>query len=120
MLDSLTAKQLRGWEHFAELEPFTVFNELRADYRIASIVQMLANVNRGKKQKAYSLKDFLLNFDQEAKAPTKQTWQEKLAIANVICASYSASDKDSFDGHRSLTGTIELEDTFTDQNRESV
>ena len=52
MLRRLTAKQFRMWEIYSELEPF---GELRADYRAASIVQMIYNVNRGEKQKALPL-----------------------------------------------------------------
>jgi hypothetical protein len=93
MLRSLTAKQFREWELFAEIEPFTVFSELRADYRAASIVQMIANVNRGKKQRGYPLKEFLLQFNEPERA-TRQTWQQQKAIALAICASYGETDKD--------------------------
>lgn len=75
---SLTAKQFAAWEHYAQLDPFS---ERRADYRAASIVQMLANIHRGQKQQAYSLQDFLLEFEVEEKPA--QTWQEKLAIAKM-------------------------------------
>lgn len=89
MLRSLTAKQFAEWEQYAKLEPF---NELRADYRTASIVTMLANVNRASKQEPYSLEDFVLKFGQEPKKP--QTWQEKLAIARAIAMAFSAPAKD--------------------------
>ena len=88
MLRSLTAKQFMEWEHYAQLEPF---NELRQDYRIASIVTMLANVNRDPKKPAYKLEDFVLKFEQ---VPTKQTWQEKLSIAHAIAVAYSRSALD--------------------------
>ena len=89
MLRSLTAKQFAEWEHYAKLEPF---NELREDYRTASIVTMIANVNRGSKHQPFKLEDFVLKFEQEPKRP--QTWQEKLAIARAIAMAYSVPAKD--------------------------
>jgi hypothetical protein len=76
--------------HFAEIEPFTFDTELRADFRSAQIAQTLANINRGERQKAYELKDFLLRFDDEAKPERKKTWQEMQKIAYMIAAAYNA------------------------------
>jgi hypothetical protein len=87
----LTAKQFIGWEHFAEIEPFTLDIELRADIRAAQIAQVIANVNRGKGQKAYTIKDFLVQFDGEAQQPErKKTWQEMQQIAYMIASAYNA------------------------------
>jgi hypothetical protein len=88
LLRTISARQFFGWQHFAEVEPFTFNKELRADYRTASIVQMIANVNRGKR-KAYSLDEFLLKFD-DAKPPAKKTWQEMQKVAYMIAAAYNA------------------------------
>lgn len=86
LLRSLTAKQFIEWQHYAEMEPFS---EVRADYRAASIVQMIANVNRGAKQKALKIEDVLLKFgEQEPRKP--QSWQEKLAIAHMVANAYGA------------------------------
>jgi len=84
MLRRHTAKWFRGWEMYYELEPF---GELRADYRAASIVQMLYNINRGKGQKALPLKDFVLKFEEEPKR--KQSWQEQAAMLRLLAAAYS-------------------------------
>lgn len=85
----LTAKQFLEWEHFAEVEPFTFDRELRADFRTASIVQVIANVNRGKRQKAYTIEDFLLKFNDVA--PKRQkTWQEMQKVAYMIAVAYNA------------------------------
>ncbi len=83
MLRSLTAKQFVEWEHYARLEPF---NELREDYRIASIVQMLANVNRGKNQRAYTLQDMVIRFGEpeDSWQPPKQTPQQQEAIFRLM------------------------------------
>lgn len=89
MLRRLTAKQFLDWERYDLIEPF---GEVRADWRAASIVAMIANVNRPSKQPAYPMADFLLKFIEEAKRT--QTPEEQLAIAKMIAASYSVHDKD--------------------------
>lgn len=78
----LTAKQLKAWEHYAELEPF---DETRADWRAASIVTMIANVNRDPKKKGYAMKDLVLKFNDEPVKRT-QTWQDQDAMLRVIAA----------------------------------
>lgn len=86
---SLTAKQFQEWEAYALLEPF---DEVRADYRAASIVTTLANVNRGERQAPFSLKDFLLNFEepeQEVK-PRRQTVDQQVKMAYMIAKAFNA------------------------------
>lgn len=87
---SLTAKQFMEWEHYAALEPFS---ELRDDYRIASIVQMLANVNRGSKQKAYQLQDFLLKFGEQEEQQGN-TREMQIAAIRAVAMAYSVPAKD--------------------------
>lgn len=82
----LTAKQFRLWQHYATLEPF---DEMRADLRAASIVQMIHAVNRGKGQKALTLKEAMLNFElAEEKASARrydpQTPAEMLAVLKAL------------------------------------
>jgi hypothetical protein len=89
MLRNLTAKQFADWERYAHLEPFS---EVRADYRAASIVQILANIHRGEKQKAYPLDDFVLNFG-DVEPPKKQTWQEQKTLLRIIEAAYAKPAK---------------------------
>lgn len=85
---SLTAKQLLEWEYYAALEPF---DELRADYRAASIVTTIANVNRGLKQAPYALKDFLLNFEEpEEVKPKRQTVEQQIKMAYMIAKAFNA------------------------------
>lgn len=83
----MTAKRFMEWENYAVLEPF---NELRDDYRTASIVQMIANVNRGSKDAPYKLEDFLLKFGEPEKKPRKQSWEEQLAFAKIIAMAQNA------------------------------
>lgn len=78
------------WEAYEALEPF---GELRADYRAASIACVIANINRAKNQKPFTLQDFLLKFGSE-EAPKKQTWQEQKAIAMMWVQAYNAVGKD--------------------------
>lgn len=92
MLRNLTAKQFADWERYAQLEPFS---EARADYRAASIVQILANIHRGEKQKLYTLEDFVLKFGEaESAAPKRQTWQEQKSVFQVLAAAYSKPAKE--------------------------
>lgn len=80
VLFGLTAKQFRAWQHYFELEPF---DETRQDYRIASIVQMLYNVNRGKNSPVGKLQDFVLKFGEQEERP-KQTTQQQLSLLQVL------------------------------------
>lgn len=89
MLRRITAKQFRAWAHYDQLEPF---GEIRADYRTASIVQMIANVNRGKKQKPYTLQEMLLKFE-EAEPKRKQSPQEQLSILNILAMQQALAAK---------------------------
>lgn len=86
MLRSLTAKQFAEWEIYASIDPF---DELRQDYRVASIVQMIANVNRGAKQKAFKIEDFLLRFGGETEEKKSQSWQEQLGILKLLAIQQS-------------------------------
>ncbi len=90
MARSITARQFLELLVYKRMEPF---RELRADYRIASIVQMLGNVNRAKGQKAFTLEDFLLKFDTEAERP-RQTREQQIAVIRAIAKVYSEPTKD--------------------------
>lgn len=90
MARSLTAKQLLEWEAYEDLEPF---GELRQDYRIASIVTMLANINRGKGKKAYTLEDFVVKFGEQEKK--KQTWKEQANIMKLYARMHAVLEKAS-------------------------
>lgn len=79
ILRGITAKQFRDWQHYASLEPF---DETRADYRAASIVSMIYNVNRGKDDKVMTIEDARLKFEQSEKR--KQTWQDQLYMLKLI------------------------------------
>lgn len=91
ILRGLTAKEFLGWEAYARVEPFNVDIEARADARAASIVQVLQNVNRGKGQKAWTLQDAMLKFDEaegkgnkDAKRYDPQTQEEMLSVLKAL------------------------------------
>lgn len=88
IMRDLTAKELLGWEAYAQVEPFNVDIEARADARAASIVQMLYNVNRGKGQAALKLGDAMLKFNEVkgdgAKRYSPQTQQEMLSVLKAL------------------------------------
>jgi hypothetical protein len=87
ILKGLTAKQFADWWHYAQLEPF---DETRADYRAASIVAMIANVNRGKKDKAFTLEDTVLRFgEREEKEKPNQTPAQQFAMLKILAAMHA-------------------------------
>ena len=76
MLRSMSARQFFEWRAYQDLEPF---DEVRADYRTASVVQAILNtLGRKKGQPAHLLKDCLLQWG--APAGPKSTEQ---ALADV-------------------------------------
>jgi hypothetical protein len=78
MLATLTAKQFAEIIAFKRIEPFSA---MRADVRIASLVCMIANVNRGPQQKPYKIEDFLLQWGE--KEVRKQSAAEQLALMKL-------------------------------------
>jgi len=80
MLRDMSPRLLYQWMAYADLEPF---DERRADWRAASIVTMLANINRDPKKRPepYSYSDFVLQFGEAAhEAPKKQTPEQQMNI----------------------------------------
>jgi hypothetical protein len=88
MLRRLTAKQFREWEHYALLEPFS---EERADWRAASVREMIHNMAVESKDRK-PMKHFLLPFGEQEKK--QKTWQEMAAMARFIALAYSTPAKD--------------------------
>lgn len=110
ILKGLTAKEFRAWEMYCELEPFT---ETRQDYRVASILHLLYNMNRGKDAPAKQLKDFLLSFDAPEEDPKPETQEQKnarlLAVVKVLSAMHAndgSVTKDDTPGQVSLADPL--------------
>jgi hypothetical protein len=74
MLDEITWGQFEEWVTYAELSPFSAERE---DYRVASVVQAIVNVNRDikKKRKPYEIQDFVLYFGDSPKPEPKKEVQ---------------------------------------------
>jgi hypothetical protein len=95
ILGVITLDQLLEWQAFAELEPF---DEVRQDLRIASIVEVLLNINRDTKRKPvpYTLKDTVLYFGDSKKAEEKAgikaalPWQKLKAKCKAIASFFNA------------------------------
>jgi len=82
MVRHIPAKLLIDWEAYMAIEPF---DEVRADYRSAQIVQMLYNINRDSKKdpNGRPLSDFLLQFDDPESPEEKQIRLDK-ELANKM------------------------------------
>lgn len=82
---ALTAKQFRGWEIYESLCPL---GEERLDYRTASLVQLLFNINRGKDQKPLTLDECLIPFIREPKQD--QTPEQQFKILQLWAAAMAS------------------------------
>ena len=60
LLNEISSKELSEWQAFYSIEPF---GEERADMRSALVATVMANAWKDKKQRAYKMKDFMLNFE---------------------------------------------------------
>lgn len=63
MLGEISSRQFSEWMAYARLEPF---GEERADLRAGIVASVIANVNRGKKQKPYTPQHFMPDFEPES------------------------------------------------------
>lgn len=79
MLRGMTHVQFLEWRVFAELE---VFPEQRADYRAASIVSILRNINRKRGTAAKPMDDSVILFGDESKSQKKKPmdWRQMKMI----------------------------------------
>jgi hypothetical protein len=84
MLRGLTARQFQEWQAYFRLEPF---DETRADYRAAQIVQMLAAIHTRKGKTPPSIAELVLKW--EADPPkAKQDWRQMKEITRLIAEAY--------------------------------
>jgi len=66
---------------FYLIEPF---GEYRADLRNAMLCSLIANVNKGKKQRPFKMKDFMLRFE----SPKQQSDEDMKAVLKAYCAGF--------------------------------
>lgn len=69
LLERMPATEFDDWLRYEQIEPF---GEIRADFRIAQLASLIANVNRDpqKQPKAFGPMDFMPDFTKAAKKPT--------------------------------------------------
>ena len=91
MLRTITAKQFVEWEAYARMEPF---NETRADYRAASIAQMVFNMAVDVKNRK-PISDFLLKFGETQQQRPKQTWQQQQKMLMILAAMHAKDSQES-------------------------
>lgn len=80
MLRGLSVRQFQEWLAYMDLEPI---DERRADFRAASIVQALYNINRDVKRypTPFKLDDFVLKFEDAPKQKQDVVTKLKLLAA---------------------------------------
>jgi hypothetical protein len=93
MLRGMTHTQFLEWHAFSELEPF---DAERDDLRIASIVQVLMNINRDRKRKTvpFTIDEAVLKFgDTPARERPQQSWQSMKMLGRMMASAYNYTDK---------------------------
>ncbi len=99
MLERMDSEEVVAWMAYEKLEPF---GEARADMRAAMITSTLANVNRGAKQKPFTLKDFMFDFDGQWMAAADQAKGKAErgadSISKVLHASAPRGTVTTYDG----------------------
>jgi hypothetical protein len=88
MLSEMTWAQLVEWQVYASVDPF---EEVRADIRAALIAATIANVHRGKGKPAFTVKDFLLQFEKAADGT--QSVEAIKQMLTAFTAQWNASQK---------------------------
>lgn len=101
MLRGMSARQFNEWRAYADLEPF---DEVRADYRSAQIVQVLLNTYRKKGKAPVRLEECLLPFGEpdtqpksadQARADIRKTMDMLMLIFNSPEGGTARSRRDS-------------------------
>lgn len=87
-VERLPARRFLEWEEYARQEPF---NELRADYRAASIVAMVFNMAVAPKDRL-PMKEFLLKYDEAAEQQGRSgnTRAQQISVIKAIAMAYGA------------------------------
>lgn len=80
MLAGMSSRELSEWMAYYEIEPF---GEWRADVRSAIVAMTVAAANRGKRQGAPKLEDFMPKFDQVATKGDPESLLEKVRLLNA-------------------------------------
>lgn len=93
---SMTAKQFVGWELYMRMEPF---DQMRDDYRAASIVMMIHNMAVDPKYRK-DIDHFLLKYKETERPVVRKAdpdampqWQMHKQAATMFALSYNAEIK---------------------------
>lgn len=84
LLVRMDSYEIQEWIEYNKVEPL----EYRADLRAGIICSVIANVNRGKKQKAFKPTDFM----PETAKKKPQTWEEQLSMVEILNAAFGGKD----------------------------
>lgn len=98
MLREISMEQLVEWHAYAELEPF---DEVRMDYRFASVAQAVWNAIKWSKStpdfqpKMDTLEQHRLKFGDQPGKPFRrtQTWQEQKRMAELWVKAFNSKGR---------------------------
>lgn len=88
LLARIDSRELSEWMAYAALEPF---GETRGDLRAGIVASVIANVHRGKGQKAFQPTDFLPEFGRPERQG--QSVEDQVRIAELLTAAFGGTDK---------------------------
>lgn len=81
--ENIDARELAEWLAYYRVEPF---GEERDDMRSASIACTMANIHRGKNQRAYRISEFMLSPSADATKPEQTPAQMKAVLQSAFSA----------------------------------
>ena len=76
--------ELQEWIEYSKVEPL----EYRADLRAGIVASTLANVNRGKNQKAFKPEDFM----PERATHKPKGWREHKSLVEILNMAFGGKD----------------------------
>jgi len=79
--------EFKEWLAYMRINPF---GEERADLRAGIVASTIANVNRGKGQRAFNPSDFMPDFDR---TPKRQTLAQQKAVFKMFAQAHNAALK---------------------------
>jgi hypothetical protein len=80
MLEEMTSSEVADWMAYERLEPW---GEERADLRTGILASLVANVTRGKDQKAYGPVDFMPDFEPKEESEGKGQLEQHDLVSKV-------------------------------------
>ena len=92
LLNRISCKELMEWMAFYQLEPFGYEQEMLGHAITATTI---ANVNRGKDQKAYKIEDFMpkLKYDSDPLEMQEKTVEDSVLAVKLLNVTFGGIDK---------------------------